>query len=285
MSDTQPHWLLGKPEGWRPTTARCKPPKLALRYGSEALLTALRRPTVLDYDASKYDFAAVIRACLDVDATTDLSELDGGDQDKSAKRGGHRGGGTQWIRQFKATMRDANVAAPLINVYKRFLREVVMPHIQAVGKQYAEDELLADGLYVQRVPSFRCHVPSTTPTGYRHCDADYGHQEYEMNVWVPVSKAFGNNSLWCESEPGKGDFTSFDLNVGQAQLFWGCRCHHFTNANDTHATRVSLDFRVTPVKLYVPEPPRDDGKPPRFVPGGFFDTVKMDDTSGQKEKE
>ena len=145
-------------------------------------------------------------------------------------------------------------------------------------------------------------MPSEQPTGRLHCDGDYGHSAEELNVWLPVTPAFGGNSLWCESTPGvsgkllpfyvssaggaiftvmychsvpagrfqAGDFAPFELAHGEAKLFWGARCRHHTVPNDSGAARVSLDFRVLPSSRFEAEPPSADGRSPRFQVGGFY---------------
>ena len=83
----------------------------------------------------------------------------------------------------------------------------------------------------------------------------------------------GNNSLYCESEPGKGDFAPFCLRNGEVMRFYGNRCRHYTNPNDTDTTRVSIDFRVVPRSYYqtvYKDCLRLDGQP-RFSLGAYYD--------------
>ena len=81
-----------------------------------------------------------------------------------------------------------------------------------------------------------------------------------------------NGAAGAESQPDLGDFRPFELQPGQAMLFWGHQCQHYTVPNETDATRVSLDFRVVPDGWFVHEYPnshRRDGLM-RFAPGAFF---------------
>ena len=44
--------------------------------------------------------------------------------------------------------------------------------------------------------------------GPLHSDADYGHQEGEINFWLPLTDVKSNNTLWAETEvrnPQKGN--------------------------------------------------------------------------------
>ena len=63
------------------------------------------------------------------------------------------------------------------------------------------------------------------------CGADY-HQVNELNVWVPLTHAYGSNTLWAESEPQRGDFRPFVMAPGEAVLFWGHQCQHYTVSSD-----------------------------------------------------
>ena len=35
------------------------------------------------------------------------------------------------------------------------------------------------------------------------------------------------------------------------QLFWGAQCVHYTQANETDVTRVSIDFRIAPRSIFL----------------------------------
>jgi hypothetical protein len=86
---------------------------------------------------------------------------------------------------------------------------------------------------------------------HKHCDADYHHQQNEINFWLPLTRSFGNNTLWSESAPGRQDFHPFELEVGEMMQFWGNQCTHYTVPNDTDHTRITVDFRVIPLPQYA----------------------------------
>ena len=93
----------------------------------------------------------------------------------------------------------------------------------------------------------------------------YFHQRGQINFWVPVTRVYGTNTLWVESQPGLHDYHALDLDVGQCARFYGNQCMHFTLANDTPDCRVSLDMRVVPGEAFDPDPPDSrgaDGNPP-----------------------
>jgi hypothetical protein len=155
-------------------------------------------------------------------------------------------------------------------LYEEFIREVIIPHLQEAMKSEVENEF-----YVQAKPCIRFQQPSNKRTTIPHCDSFYGHQPGQINFWLPLTRSFGSNSLYSESEPGKRDFHSFECNlnllnnhhllgdsvnegkmtidtgnVTEMMRFYGNECVHFTEANRTEITRVSLDFRVVPGFVY-----------------------------------
>merc|ERR1719181_356049 len=71
-------------------------------------------------------------------------------------------------------------------------------------------------LLVQSVPVLRVVLPGSVAPCQPHCDADYFHDPSELNFWVPLTAVDGSNSLFCESAPGRGDFTPFRLRFGEA---------------------------------------------------------------------
>jgi hypothetical protein len=77
-----------------------------------------------------------------------------------------------------------------------------------------------------------------------HCDAYYGFSQANINFYVPLTKISGTNSLILESEPGKEDWHTIELEYGGIKRFYGAQCSHFTPENTTDDTRVSLDFRI-----------------------------------------
>ena len=117
-------------------------------------------------------------------------------------------------------------------VYREFIATVIGP-IMGGGE-----------IIYQRAPGLRVHPPSKLALGKLHNDKDYHHQPSELNFWIPLTSTFGNNSLYVESEPDKGDFHPLVLKYGEFCKFYGNQCRHFTYPNNTNSTRVSVDFRV-----------------------------------------
>lgn len=140
------------------------------------------------------------------------------------------------IRQF----RRAPEYKEWIDVYRRFVEDVVAPLVDDPR-----------GIAFQCPPTLRCQLPGTRPLGHSHRDDEYeGHQGEEINFWLPLTRTWGSNTLHVESSPGRGDFKPLELSYGDLFRFHGGQCEHYTLANDTGFTRVSLDFRVIPRSVW-----------------------------------
>lgn len=127
----------------------------------------------------------------------------------------------------------------------------VRPVYEDFIRHWVVDLLNCADLLYQTVPTFRIHLPGNLAVGEFHCDGDYGHQNGEINFWLPVTKAYDTNSVWIESSPGRGDFTAAALRPGQILLFDAVRLRHGNRVNETGVARVSLDFRCIPRSVYV----------------------------------
>ena len=122
-----------------------------------------------------------------------------------------------------------------------------------------------------------------------------GHPPAEINVWLPLTAAFDSNTMrLCgitESiaaiKACDADFRGFDershpefdsaskpvtLGIGRYIAF-NPRCIHATQFNRTDDTRVSIDFRVIPVRAYerLRLHYRGTGRNPMaFAPGEYY---------------
>mmetsp|Transcript_13067 Transcript_13067/g.15226 ORF Transcript_13067/g.15226 Transcript_13067/m.15226 type:complete len:324 (-) Transcript_13067:191-1162(-) len=119
-------------------------------------------------------------------------------------------------------------------------------------------EYLKKGLVYQAEPILRCSFPSPHPHSKPHIDADYHHQVEEVNFWMPLTDVYGTNTLYLESKPGLGDFHPLEMRYGDVCKFWGNQCRHYTVANETSDTRVSLDFRAMHGVFFNQRPDEND---------------------------
>jgi len=155
----------------------------------------------------------------------------------------------------KALMREERIFKRLksspkwhafLEAYEKFCQHEILPLCCGT-----DPDIQKYGMVIQYPPTLRIHMPGKAPSIKMHVDTDYAnHQECECNFWVPLTKVFGNNTLWAESEAMKGDFRPFEMEPGQLLRFEGVKCRHYTMANDTAVTRVSFDLRSVPATLW-----------------------------------
>ena len=79
-----------------------------------------------------------------------------------------------------------------------------------------------------------------------HRDKDFGVEDGRVNVWVPLTEVWGDNSLWIENEVGTKNYRPIQMSPGQALIFDGVNLSHGSKINTTKSTRISFDFRALP---------------------------------------
>jgi len=161
-------------------------------------------------------------------------------------------------------------------LYYKFVKE-------EIGKLFPDESYLV----VQKDPCFRVSVPNNTALGIKsddsntiiglHCDSDYNHPPSEFNYILAITEMWDSNSVWIESSPNKGDFTSITLRWNEYLQFYGNKLRHHNVKNVSGQTRVSLDFRVIPFSKYDPayEKASVHGKR-KFILGDYFIQMKLD---------
>lgn len=180
---------------------------------------------LIEYDNQQYDFAELLKSHFGVDDLSKLHEtgpkysfFDKKDHDQS----------TVFHKKFYEIY-DKN--DDFLDLYRKFLSGVVY-------SQYNEP------IVYQKRPTFRIHMPGNVAVGEWHKDKQYNHQVKELNYWMPFTPAFGNNTIWIESEEDKGDYRPLECDYGQVWTFDGANLRHGNKPNDTDVSRVSMDFRV-----------------------------------------
>jgi hypothetical protein len=116
-------------------------------------------------------------------------------------------------------------------------------------------------LVVQKDPGFRVCPIENTALGIRegesadgpigmHTDSEYNHPPEEVNFIIAVTEMWDTNSVYFESEPGKGDFTPLFLRRNEFIKICANQLRHHNLRNISGQTRVSIDFRVIPFSKY-----------------------------------
>lgn len=202
------------------------------------------------YDTSRFPFAEIVAAHLNVRDLARLHEI--ADYPTFTRATDQR---TAFHRRFY------QIGETFFEVYHRFLRDVAA---HAFG---------GAGLIHQRIPTFRVHLPNNLGVGEFHRDSDYAHPRTERNFWLPLTDAWGTNTIWIESEPGAGDYAPRAVRYGEVLLFDGGSLKHGNRINDTCHTRVSFDFRVIPKSDYAPSDGASINTNMRFEVGGYYEDL------------
>ncbi|GGZ97281.1 streptomycin biosynthesis protein StrG [Streptomyces bluensis] len=195
--------------------------------------------TRLRYDVQKIPLVETVRELMAVD---DLAVL--GASDQVATRETDQS--TPYHRRFYDNI---DVVAPL---YRKLAQELL-------GRD-------ADSHYVQRVPTFRVHLRNSLAVGEWHRDRDFGHDPAEVNYWVPLTSAYGSNTLWIDKEPVHAEY-------GDVIVFDGANSWHGNVINDTEHSRVSMDFRTIPRDRYRPNERTSVSFGMPFLLGDYWDIL------------
>ena len=148
------------------------------------------------------------------------------------------------------------------NLYEAFIRNVILP-------KYNES------LVYQRIPNFRIHMPNNLAVGEFHRDTDYGHSENEMNVYLPLTRAYGTNTFLVESKKDKKDYNPVELKYGEFAI-WSGALEHGNYQNTTGVSRVSVDFRILLKSIYQERDGSTINTNMKFKIGEYFDVMEKE---------
>ena len=188
----------------------------------------------IKYSTKEYAFREVICNWLE---TYDLAKLHYIEQYEHFERENDQS--TMWHKKFYEMIRSD---ISFDDVYVKFLTDVIKP-------RYGEE------IVYQKIPTFRVHLPGNIAVGEYHKDKYYRNVEWaekvkETNYYVPLTKAYGTNTIWAETEEDKGDYSPMNTDLGEFVKWDGANLRHGNKVNDTNKTRVSFDFRVMPLSKY-----------------------------------
>lgn len=146
----------------------------------------------------------------------------------------------------RAVAADSN----FLNVYERLILEVVLPYLAKGLRSHHETQL---SFHYQYPPTLRVQPGPSPQFGRVHRDAEYGHQDGEINFWMPLSDYnLTQTTLFVETSFGSDDFHPLDINYGQIARFHGTQARHYAPPNRSAFTRVSLDFRIGVSRFFDP---------------------------------
>jgi len=151
------------------------------------------------------------------------------------------------LQEAQECLSDALIShTGFMGVFDSFVVNKVLPHFKErlrVAGVHEGDKPIT--FHYQRPPTLRIQPGPARAYVRAHDDAEYGHQNGELNFWLPLtSRRKTGVDLMCESKAGAGDFHPLKAEYGEVVSFHGSSCRHNVNANHSPWTRVSLDFRV-----------------------------------------
>jgi hypothetical protein len=144
----------------------------------------------------------------------------------------------------------------LLAEFDSLVTEIVLPHLKRrlVSVGAATDEPGSVRFYYQRPPTLRLQPGPAWAQVKAHNDAEYGHQNGELNFWLPLTDREETGvDLYCESNSCASDYHPVKAKAGEIISFHGSSRKHYVNANETENTRVSLDFRVGVEGFFDPD--------------------------------
>jgi hypothetical protein len=123
--------------------------------------------------------------------------------------------------------------APLKAILDKLFATSVVPIVGCVENAF------------QMPPTFRVHLHGCGSVSSLHRDRDYGMPATRRTSWIPLTRVWGNNSLWLENGV-TGKLDPIELEYGQFIIFDSANIAHGSVTNDTGSSRVSFDCRFTP---------------------------------------
>jgi hypothetical protein len=197
---------------------------------------------IFKYDVNTYNFPKIIRDYLEVE---ELSEVKAEAREPSSENKNSLYKNMEQTILHKRLYEKLNSeeGEKFNQTFHQFIKDVVRP-------QYDE------GIYYQSKPSHRILYSNAEGVSRFHRDRDYGHNQAEINYFLPLTKTYDTNSLWIESQEGKEDYKAMELEPGQFLRFNGVNLKHGAKNNLTGKSRVSFDFRIIP-ESRMPEEIKD----------------------------
>jgi hypothetical protein len=220
------------------------------------------------YDVQKYDFCSLVKGALNCDVLDEAHNLlpenitydEVFDIDSDNK--------TWFHKQFYKKLNKG--WGEFMSLYDSFIKDVMSGHFN-------------ERLVYQAKPTFRIHLPENVAVGaydnhkfgfHKDSSPGYDHPRDEINIFLPLTRAYGTNTIWVESEEDKGDFSPMEADYGDYYIWKGSHLSHGNKLNTTKKSRVSIDFRIMPISCYKPEnykSSRNTNK--RFIIGDYYNEV------------
>jgi len=212
------------------------------------------------YNTDKYRFRELVSELFQVDVLEKIHE------DKS-----------DWVKDEYKTLNIYNENTT--DFHEAFYKKLNenWPELHKYYDDFIHTEIVPifnEKFYYQYLPSFRIHLPYNNQAIHTwHSDSDqlHKHPKGEINIWLPLTKCYGTNTMWIESEPFKLDFKPLEGDYGNFWTNKGNVCMHGNKPNLTNMTRISFDFRIIPLSKYDPNfKESSNDKSNKFLLGGYY---------------
>jgi len=211
-----------------------------------------------NYDILEYPFEDIVSDWLETD---DLSKLHEFKQYKLFKRINDQS--SMWHKMFYNQIR---IDSRFNDIYMRFLTEYIKPKFNN------------DDIAYQKIPTFRVHLLGNISVGEFHKDKYYRDESWakkvqELNYFLPLTRAYGTNTIWAETEEDLGDYKEIRADYGECVEWSASNLTHGNKINRTSQTRVSIDFRVIPMSRYVGSDHLTINVNMPFKVGGYYEVI------------
>lgn len=180
------------------------------------------------YNTSEYDFVTIVSNLFNIESLDQIhtileKQLDIPTDPSQDQQ-------TSFHKKFYTLYE--NGGSEFLNVYKRFINHIASNYFNGVSIIY------------QTKPTFRVQAPNNIAVAKWHKDKTYNHSHNEINIFLPLTKAFDTNTIWSESKEDVGDFAPMNAEVGEFYIWNGANLMHGNKVNTTGVSRVSIDFRI-----------------------------------------
>jgi len=185
----------------------------------------------IQYDITQYPFESIIKKLLSCEKLSYVHDTWKSDYEL-----------------FKDVATDCNT-----ELHKYFYNNIDSTNFYDVYVKFIDEQirpLFDEPIIYQKIPSFRVQLPNNVGVAAFHRDRDYNHSTHEVNIFIPVTDAIGNNTIWVESEEDKADYMPMNTKLGEFVKWDGANLKHGNKINDTGMSRISFDFRVMPLSKY-----------------------------------
>ena len=139
------------------------------------------------------------------------------------------------------------------NAHKRFYGAIHDTDFFKVYKKFIKEMVVIDynePMLYQTMPSFRIHFSGNLAVGEYHKDSTYNHSTEEKNVYLPLTASKNTATVWVEDAIGSENYYPMNADYGDFVIWDGANLKHGNEINTTGKSRVSLDFRFIPKRLY-----------------------------------